>query len=42
MLILSLVNPAFVPVTNLLLPRIVLIKDDFPELGFPINEILIS
>ncbi len=38
---LSLVNPAFEPVTNLLLPSIVLIRDDLPELGFPINEILI-
>ena len=38
---LSLVNPAFEPVTNLLLPSIVLIRDDLPELGLPINEILI-
>ena len=41
-LILSLVKPAFEPVTNLLSPSIVLISDDFPELGFPMNEILIS
>ena len=38
---LSLVNPAFDPVTNLLLPSIVLIRDDLPELGLPIKEILI-
>ena len=38
---LSLVNPAFEPVTNLLLPSIVLIREDFPEFGFPIKEILI-
>ena len=38
---LSLVIPGFEPVTNLLWPSIVLIKDDFPAFGFPINEILI-
>ena len=36
---LSLVNPAFGPVTNLLFPSIVLINVDLPELGFPIKEI---